>query len=348
MPPNFQQTSTAQPTGSPTLADLEAAKIEERRKACLAKGGIWDSATNTCDLDVVAEQAKKQKEEETKLQPKVTPKIKTPETFRSSETGEASGITLPDGRTFLGLTPNEIEQIALAEQEKTRQPLGTVPVGTAQRQAELQQQGQLLAGQVGQIGQLPISPTGLDIQEAATQGIIGSIPRALSLAATGAGIGLAGGAVAGGGVGSPITAPAGAAIGAVGGFLAGIASSMISNFRSQRTDTTTAQQRVLDEGKQTMKDFATFAKADPTNKAFYLAEYNKVAARIDQAYRQMKLDTSRDIAKFETALPNLAEFEAFYSVGGERDTLDIEMRNALLGVGTAEYEMLELSQRRTA
>ena len=125
-----------------------------------------------------------------------------------------------------------------------------------------------------------------------------------------------------------------------------MASSMTSNLASQRRDTTTAQQRVLDEGKQTMKDWATLAEADPTNKAKYLAEYNKVSAQIDQAYRQMKLDTTRDVAKFETALPNLAEFEAFYAAGGERDTLDIEMRNALLTPSNVEYNVIELANRR--
>ena len=87
---------------------------------------------------------------------------------------------------------------------------------------------------------------------------------------------------------------------------------------------------------------------DPANKAQYLAEYNKVSSQIDAAYRQMKLDTSRDAAKFETALPNLAEFESFYAEGGERDTLDIEMRNALLTVSPENYNMLELSNRRGA
>jgi hypothetical protein len=60
----------------------------------------------------------------------------------------------------------------------------------------------------------------------------------------------------------------------------------------------------------------------------------------------MKLDTNRDVAKFETALPDLAEFEAFYSAGGERDTLDLDMQNALLSPVSAEYKILELAQRR--
>jgi len=121
---------------------------------------------------------------------------------------------------------------------------------------------------------------------------------------------------------------------------------MISNFKSQRRDTTTAQQRVLDEGKQNLNDWSTLAKNDPANRAYYLAQYNKQSAQINQAYRQMKLDTSRDVTKFETALPNLAEFEAFYSQGGERDALDNEMKNSLLAQAPEGYDMMELSYRR--
>jgi len=219
-----------------------------------------------------------------------------------------------------------------------------------QIQNRAQVEAQELAGQVGQYGQMELMNQPLLNQEQAIkQGIVGAIPRALSLAVTGAGIGLAGGAAAGSvvpGAGTAAGAGAGAVIGAVGGFVSGITSSMISEYKGQRVDTINAQKRVLDEGKQTMKDWATLAESDPANRARYLSEYNKVSAQIDQAYRQMKLDTNRDVAKFETALPDLAEFEAFYAAGGERDTLDAEMRNALLTPVTAEYKMLELAKRR--
>ena len=212
-------------------------------------------------------------------------------------------------------------------------------------QAQAGIQGQQLAGQVGQFGQLGVSPTGLNTAEGLTQGIVDSIPEALRLGTVGAGLGFAGGSVAGSAAG-PIGSGAGAAIGVTAGFIGGLARGMISSFKSQRRDTTTAQQRILDEGKQTMKDWSTMAKNDPTNKQFYLGQYNQVSAQIDQAYRQMKLDTSRDVGKFETALPNLAEFEAFYSLGGERDALNVEMENSLLTPGPLNYDLLELQNRR--
>ena len=210
-----------------------------------------------------------------------------------------------------------------------------------QQQAEIQ--AQQLAGQVGQFQQLGVEPTGLDVGQAATQGIVGAIPRALSFAATGAAAGALGGSAFAG-----VGAVPGAIIGAVGGFVSGITSSMISNFKSQRTDTTNAQKRVLVEGKQNLNDWATLAAADPANRALYIKNFNQQLALIDQAYRQMKLDTSRDVAKFETALPDLAEFEAFYMAQGERDYLVAKMYRSLGVMQDPDfsYQMQELANRR--
>ena len=271
--------------------------------------------------------------------PKALPPPGTVETFSSSNTGRPSGVITPDGKVFLGLSPEDVATIAEGERQKVALPEGAAPVGTAQKQLRSAQEAQRLQGQVGQFGQLPVGDNPLlDFGEAARVGAVQGIPRTLTL--------LGGAAVAGAAIGTAAAPGVGTVIGAAVGLIGGLASSMISNFKSQRSDTTTAQQRVLDEGKQTMKDWATLAEADPTNKAFYLSEYNKVSAQIDQAYRQMKYDTQRDVAKFETALPNLAEFEAFYSAGGERNALNIEMRNALLVPASPEYAMLELVNRR--
>lgn len=339
--------------GDPTLSSQELGEtglrgaikreveIEKRQRECEAKGGTWDSEKNVCILP--EPEPKPEPKPEPVTPPRVDPT--TPETFTDPNTGRASGITLPDGRTFLGLSPEEVDLIAMQQQQRTARPEGTAPVGTAQALSDAAFRGEQLAGQVGQFQQLGVSPTGVDIGEALTAGVVDSIPSAIKLAGQ-FGVGAAA-------IGGAATAPAGgvgaipaAAVGAAVGFVAGITGGMISNFKSQRRDTTTAQQRVLDEGKQNMKDWATLAKSDPANKAFYLAEYNKQSAQIDQAYRQMKLDVSEDAAKFETALPNLAEFEAFYSAGGERDTLNLEMQNSLLAQSPPNYDMVELAYRR--
>lgn len=318
-------------THAPEIPGIEPTRIKSKKENCEDRGGVWDEATQTCSLDKKPEP------------PRVDPS--TPETIRDVKTGEVSGVTLPNGRTFLGLNADQVEQIALAREEKLRQPKGTVAGGTAQEQATKQFEGQQLAGQVGEFEQLGVSPTGLDLQEAAIEGVISGIPNSLKVI----GAAIATGGVIGAAVGgpaAPVTATAGAVIGGVIASVGAISGSIISSFKGQRRDTTTAQQRVLDEGKQTMNDWVTLAKNDPGKRAFYLGQYNNVASQIDQAYRQMKLDTSQDVAKFETALPNLAEFEAFYSIGGERDALDREMTNSLTAISPEGLDMVELSQRR--
>ena len=319
--------------------------VDNDRVRCIAQGGVWDAGSQTCNMPKTPGTKTSFEPIKKAEAPKpVEATILTPQ--EKSKAQAVGSVIIKDAQgNEIIQTKDDIErQRALNE---TPGLSGAQAIERNKILAQQQAEGQAMSGQVGQFGQAGIDPTGLDVGGAFTSGIVDSIPRALSLAATGAGIGLATGLgtapVTGG-----LSVPAGAAIGAAAGFVAGISSGMISSFKGQRRDTTTAQQRVLDEGKQTMKDWSTLAKADPANKGKYLSEYNKVSQQVDAAYRQMKLDTSRDVAKFETALPNLAEFEAFYASGGERDSLDTEMKIALQTPAPIEYDMLELSNRRKA
>ena len=270
--------------------------------------------------------------------------------FIKDEKGNVTGIVRPDGTTNLDLSPEDVNAILnnFNQIPSEVQKQGTQQIGTQQAQFEQQQQAQQLAGQVGDFGQLGISPTGLDKGEAAIAGITSGIPRTLGILGAAAVGGGFIGAKAGGAAGTAVAPGIGTAIGATVGLVAGISASIITNFKSQRRDTTTAQQRVLDEGKQNLNDWATLAASDPANRATYVKNFNQQLALIDQAYRQMKLDTSRDVAKFETALPNLAEFETFYSTQGERDFLSARMFEALNVPQDPEflYRMADLAERR--
>lgn len=233
--------------------------------------------------------------------------------------------------------------------------------------SEQQEKNQSLISDIGSFSQMPLSNENLfDYEQGIKQGLLKFVPQALTslgalsilrggMGAVKAGRGLSAlgtnpRALAGG-VGS-IGSSIGGLLGGINPYvvgasvLAGLAGSMIGEFSSQRRDTINAQKRVLDEGKQTMKDWATMIKTDPANKTKYLKEYNKVAQQINQAYRQMNYDVKRDFTKFERAIPDLAEFEAFYAPGGERDELNEEIKLSLLTPSTVDYEMLELANRR--
>ncbi len=306
------------------------------KEKCEAKGGFWDEERQVCLL----------------VKKPDKPAEPTPGTggggtkvFTDVKTGVPGGVEI-DGRRFLGLSKSEVE--LLLERQKQQEATLTSQTLAGQEQQALQEQqqreGKVLAGQIGQFEQLPVSPTGLDVKEALISGARDAIPRAITLAGGAAVAGATVGLATGGVASVPLAIGAAAVT-----FVGSLAASMISNFKSQRTDTTTAQQRVLDEGKQTMQDWVTLAAADPANKARYLGEYNNQAALISQAYREMETDVIQDRIKLETAIPNLAEFETFYSDGGEGEVLDLDMELALTG-GLApelvDYRMIQLTNRR--
>ena len=346
-------------------------ELTEKEK-CEGRGGVWDESTQTCNLPgqptqgtqieqpatTPREQQQKQqqqqaiaeaerrsaselrlKQQEAELDKPIGTTILPPQKQQAPQDAQATTADtkidfLPNG-TINFTRGGETLNLTKEEYDVVQGKAGIVTDKVKQAQAlqsQAQIQSQQLAGQVGQFEQQEITPTGLNVEEGLTTALVSQLPKALTF-----GIGAA--AVTGAGT-NPLSIIAG-----VGTFLGTLTSGIISNFSGQRRDTTTAQQRVLDEGKQTMNDWVTMAESDPANKAQYLAEFNKVAAQIDQAFRQMKLDTSEDVAKFETALPNLAEFEAFYAAGGERDVLNQDMRNSLIGISAEGSKMLDLINR---
>lgn len=311
------------------------------KQQCEFSGGTWDEQTQTC-IPSQLKQAKPDPSRISRPLPGADP-IEEP----TQKGGRPEDI--PFG---VPLTPEQsarLQDAAGFERSKGGLPSAQEAIQAKELQAQQDAAGQAQAGQIGQFGQLGIEQPGaigeFDFGEASIAGLRGAIPGAIGGAATAFGLGLIG-AKAGALTGAATLNPVGVAVGTVLGFTGGIVAGILSNMNSQRTDTTTAQQRVLDEGKQTLADWRTLAEANPARRQEAIAGFNAQLALIDQAYRQMKLDTSRDVLKFETALPNLAEFEAFYNRAGERDFLVAEMRLALVAQSDVNFAMLELASRR--
>lgn len=318
----------------------EKAELKKKIADCKARGGTWDDDTQTCILpmDLQIEQLKEDVRKDPTLLDKPTEEAKEPEKkidrsvkFNPDGTVTVEGadnkpVTLSKEEYKVYLNEKRGKSLKAGAIGKTEGGIITSNVQQALEQPnQAQLQSQQLAGQLGQYQQLGVSPTGLDYGEVIAQGAMSAVPRALSYAVAAGGALAAAGTAAAPGIGTI----AGGAIGAAAGFVAGLASGMISNIKSQRTDTTKAQKRVLDEGKQNLNDWAILAGTDPANRALYVRNFNMQLALINQAYRQMKLDTSRDVLKFESALPDLAEFESFYSLQGERDFLVARMQMSL-------------------
>ncbi len=302
------------------LTGLQPPKSTEQL-SCEAKGGRWDPNTKTCILPLDS--------------PPIEGGGGRPVVFK--DTGKVSDKGRP-----LGFAIDAREDPALAQQQAIERG-----------QQEITAEGRALAEQGFETQPSPTEESpglvpGVSLQEAGIVAVRDGVPRALTLAGgaavAGATIGLAAGPAA------PVVSPTLAIAAGAVTFIGSISASMLSNMNSQRTDDVNAQQRVLDEGKQTLNDWVTMAAADPTRRQEARFQFQQQLQLIQDAHVQMVTDTNGDLAKFETAIPNLAEFNTFYSGGGERDALESDMDRALRGQMTpaeVNFRMMELAGRRT-
>jgi len=202
--------------------------------------------------------------------PKVNPPRGTVETFSNRE-GAASGVTLPDGRTFLGLSPEDVNQIAQAEAEKTARPVNSAVAGTAQQKANVQAQNAQLIEQAKKGLMTSQELQGVqgaktDYGQAVGAGVVGAAPGILSGSGLG---GLGTGAVVGGAIGSVVPVM-GTAIGAVAGGVIGAAvgsfiRGLKGNIAQQQAEEFTRDQSALSKGTATLRLLTADIKANPQN-----------------------------------------------------------------------------------
>ena len=287
------------------------------KEQCKIDGGVWDEETQTC---------LRMKKEEKEVTPPPKVNAKTPEVFIDPKSGRKTGITLPDGRTFFGLSPAEIDEIAAREKAKTTLPEGTALVGTAQRQAEEQFRLQQQIGQIGQVGQLtPAQQADINRSQALTAGTVGQIPSILSTAGQFA----VGGAIAGAPAGG-IGAIPGALIGGGIGIIAGITRGVLGNIKEQQRGELQAADVELTNARTNMRQLAMLASQDPANADIYIKQYNEQLTRIHQARRQTKAEVTGDLNSFmEDGREQLADFDAFLQPGGIADVYGQKLKIAL-------------------
>lgn len=87
--------------------------------------------------------------------PPVDEKDKDIEVFRKSRGGRASGVTLPSGKTFLGLNKADVAKLIAGEQRRKAVPEGGVNVSDIRQQEALQQQqGELSQEHQGELSDI--------------------------------------------------------------------------------------------------------------------------------------------------------------------------------------------------
>jgi hypothetical protein len=289
-------------------------KEEGRAKAlCEERGGTWDPIAKACRMPDQTPKPPVQTPVDEPQAPKVT--LTTPEIIRDEETGKISGVRLSNGKTFLGLSPEEVNAMVSKSQEGTQLPEGTQPAGTARKQAENQQQIQRLT-QLAQQGLLTqdelqtITGSKLDVGQVLGAGVTGVVPGIIGGAVAG---GVAGAVV--GGVGAIPGAVGGAIIGGIGTFL----SSIRGNIKSQQVGEFSADQTALSKGERYLRSLITDTNQNPQNAPENIAMFYHTLNMIDAAHAKTWKDSQEDINKFlgNDGTPQLAKF----------DTFDATMRN---------------------
>ena len=209
-----------------------------------------------------------------------------PEVFKNTS-GELSGVTL-DGKTYLGLSPQDVKQIVEHQQAQTTIPQGAVSAGQA---ADLRRQQQAGLAQIQNVGQLTPEQQNLDVVKG--EGIVGQA------ATLGGGIvgGLAGakyGAAAGTFIAPGLGTAIGAAAGGLGGFVGG-AFTKISY--SKRQDVKQANKVYL-TSKSNINWIINQVNAGKLDSITAVQMFNDEKANIYSAEKNLKQDTDSNLDRF--------------------------------------------------
>jgi len=307
----------------------EEAKKTEKQK-CIDKGGTWDEATKTCLLF-----------QKPTPQPQPQPSAPIPkgtvETFQGDN--GVSGVTLPSGKSFLGLPKADVAQIANKEAGRVAIPENAQPAGTAQalaeRQARLQQlsqQGLITEQELALIQEAPI-----DFGQALTAGTLGNLPSVAS-------------AVAGGVLGLGIGAIPGAVVGGVGGLISAIWSGTQSNIKAQQKGEINSAVDVLTNAKANMRQLRMVAETDPTRAEQALEGYYFWFNEVKKAERKVQRETQGNLNKFmEDGTETLSDFELFFAPNGYADIQRIRLEQAIIrGQSATPEELIRVYQEEIA
>lgn len=285
---------------------------------CEAKGGTWDEARQVCILPTPEETPK----EDTGIQTPEETALTTPETFRNKQ-GNLSGITLPDGRTFFGLSPDEVREISERERLKAEQPEGTSSVGTAvqvQRDIQKKIQSAKNVGQIDLATAQQLEEQGIDVKQAFAAGIGNIASSSIGFAAAGAGAGL----VTGGTASLPLAA-IGAGAGAIKGFYTGVT----NNIKNQRKDLVSVKTKELKQRKTAIQNYISAANANPSLTDEYVSAMNIELSLIRRDYNTLSKKGNEDLRFWgEDATSQLVEYEVFFE--STEPSLILKMQQAVL------------------
>jgi len=292
---------------------------ETEKQKCIAQGGSWDEANQTCILVKSVGKSPIQNtttKQETPTQQdiqKVT-EPQTPSNLMGGTLRDAQGNIITQTKESLEADRLEIARLKASEggigskeallQKQEQQK-------TQERNAQLLQMAQ--NGLLSQDELQTITGAKLDVGQALGAGVAGSLPGVVGGAATGliggALGGAAGGAIAGTAVTPVIGTAIGAALGAVGGFLVAVR----SNIKSQQTGEFAADQTALTKGDRYLRSLITDTNKNPQNAPENIALFYQTLNNIDAAHAKTWRDSQEDLNKWlgNDGTPQLAKFDTF-------------------------------------
>lgn len=315
---------------------------------------------NTTSLASIAANKliKKKKEEVTNIpkktitQPKVTaptsqPKIAEPQIIRDQDTGKVTGLTLPSGKSFLGIGEKETRFLASKEAEKRATPPGAVEAGDVAKQQQEAEFTSLLTENLGNV-----KLTGDVERDKISQ------EQAIKSALADAGIGLAGGAAVGAVAGTPaggVGAVPGAAIGAAAGALGGFIRGYKNNLKEQRQDIIKGEAQNLMKNEQNLLKISMLANrvTDIDQKVELLDMFNEGMSIMDEDYERLTLETNSSLTDWlgQDGHKQLEKYITFNNPGGMREILLFQMKMAMQnpseGLGVSLQAQLDASAAET-
>ena len=299
---------------------------------------------STTDIvkDIIRKKKKKPEEEvsavNTKPEAKIPPATQ-PIVIRD-EKGRAGGLKMPDGKVYVGLKPDEVEQMMGAYNKKTATPEGAIEgQAVAQqkaRQRMVQNIGQLTAQEISQMQQEAeefvqpgFLPGNINLGQAATAGAA----EALTGTVTGAATGAITGAVAGAGVGAIPGAVVGAAAGTLGFFIKGA----YSDIKQQQAGLVTAETANVRSALTQLNNIVS-AVNQGEDPADAILSYNQVVANTYKAWSELKLQTTGNAKAFSDGTVELERFQIFFQPGGTLDTINAKMAQAVVNPNPNKVE----------
>lgn len=302
----------------------------EQKKQCLARGGKWDEASQRC----IMPQSQTTDNTTTPTNAPTTPTnaepqnkdipMNAPEIIKDEETGKMTGIRMPDGKTFLGMSPEEIKIFMQKYNSDTQLPEGANPAGTARRAYNDMQRKIQLAQQVGMIDMgtaMQAEDLGINWKEAGLSGLSNIVPSAIGYGIAGAGAG----AFAGG-----IGAVPGAVIGATAGLVKGFYSGVTGNIKAQKGDLISGKVTELQRRQTALQNYISAANANPAAAEEMMKAYNIEKALIRKDYNTLMKEANEDLTYWggEDGTSQLIQYEVFFE--SIEPALDMKMQQAIL------------------